>query len=151
MKLNRRKKHAISVLAKRWAVITVAAFLMGILIVYPLDRFLGTRVFIPLFKLGMMNSDISYYKECEATLQGHVDTTEFSDTIREITKERQEKFYHSDDKVIAYISTRHTLVKMALLPLSGIVIVLLPLVLIVIFYLRYSDAYMSFRRMWRRS
>lgn len=150
MKLNARKRHAIRLLVKRWVVITLVALLM-VLVVFWFDKFQLTRVSKPLFDLAMLNREISYYKECESKYVGYIDTTQFSEKIRELTKERQEKFYNSDDELVAYISTRHSLVKMFFLAMSVILVLVLTVGSVAIIFIWYANAVGRFRISWRHS
>ena len=150
MKLSKRKKHAIRLLAKRWVIITVVAFPM-VFLVFLSDKFLATRVFGPLFDLAMLNREISYYKECESKYAGYTDTTQYSEKITTLTEERKETFYHSDDTIVANLSTQHSLIKMFLLIVSGLLIPVITVGVLLLIFIWYANTVRRFRISWRKS
>lgn len=150
MKLNRGQEKAIRLLVKRCVTITLMALLMGH-IVFLSDKFLATRVFRPLCDLAMLNMDISEYKECESKYVGYQDTTQYSEKITELTEMRKKNFYHSDDAIVANLSTQNSLIKMFLLMVSVVLIPAIPLGVLFIVIVWYARTIIRFRIAWKKT
>jgi hypothetical protein len=150
MKLNRGQEKAIRLLVKRCVTITLVALLMVVL-VFLADKFLATRVVGPLWDLATINMNISYYKECESKYVGYQDTTQYSETITELTKMRKKNFYHSDDAIVANLSTQNSLIKMFLLMVSVVLIPVITVGGIFLIIIWYARTVIRFRISWKKS
>jgi hypothetical protein len=149
MTTKERKKRAIGLLAQRWFLITIIAVLT-ISGIYQFDKFQATKVAGPLIELGWINDEIRYCIGQEATLQGYVDNTEYSNRIRELFQEREENFYHNEDEVIAFVSTSFSLLKILYFLGSIISMLLVTVFPLLILYGFYWNAFYRFKKSWKR-
>lgn len=148
--MGQKRKNAIKTLMVRWGLITIIA-LLTLSGIYHFDKFQGTRVFGPLVELWLINDEIVNNKEMEAKYVGYTDTTKYSDRIRELTKERQDKFYNSEDEVIAYVSTRPAIVKLLIGLLSIILMVIVTFLPLLILFGMYYEHWDRFKRKWQKA
>ena len=148
--MNQKRKTALENLFVRWALLSIIAVLT-ISGIYHFDKFHSTRVFGPLVSLWLINDEIVNNKELEAKYAGYTDTTRYSDRIRELTKERQDNFYNSEDNVVAYISTRPAIVKLGIGLLSFLLMILVTIVPLVILFFMYYDRWDTFKKKWNNS
>lgn len=147
--MEQKKKNAIKVLLVRWGLLTIIT-LLTLSGIYHFDKFQGTRVFGPLVNLWLINDEIVNNKELEAKYVGYTDTTKYSDRIRELTKERQDEFYNSEDEVIAYISTRPAIVKLLIGLVSFLLIIIVTFFPLLILFGMYYEHWDRFKRNWRK-
>jgi hypothetical protein len=149
MKKSEKRKRVLGTLLTRWVTITF----MGLLVVtgiFQFDKYQATKVIGPLVDLFFYSNDITYYKELEATNNGYIDTTKFSDRIEELTQERRDKYYNSSDKAISYVTSQNALVKLFFGLMSVILVGIVTLFPLLILWGLYSETYKSFIKHWRR-
>ncbi len=145
-----RRKKAIKLLVIRFLTITLIAGLTAIGI-YQFDKFQCTRVIKPLYQLFCINDSIKYYKQQESLYQGFKDNTEYSNKIRELTQERRDNFYHSEDRVVAFITQKNSLIKFIILILAVVAIIFITIFPIIILLALYDMILQKFKRAWQRT
>lgn len=150
MTARERRKKAIKLLVIRFLTITLIAVLTATGI-YQFDKFQCTRVIKPLYQLFCINDSIKYYKEQESLYQGFKDNTEYSLKIVELTQERRDEFYHSEDKVVAKISTLPAILKTIIFFIAIILILGVTVIPLLIIYALYENILRKFCKSWRKS
>ncbi len=149
MTIKERKKKAIGLLAQRLLMITfiVVLALSG---VWHFDKFLSTKVVGPLVGLELLNADIRYEIEQEATLNGYTDTTAISNRIQEMFDERREDYYNNEDEVIAFVTSSFSLLKILYFLVALFLIIAVTGMSLIMFYGCYWQVIHRFKRSWKR-
>ena len=116
-RIKEKKRKLVRVLCCCFAIVTLFSVLI-VFGVYQFDRFQVKKVFVPLIRLAVINDNIRYNKEQEATLRGYVDTTKFSKEIEELSNIREEEYYNNEDSFIAFLCTCPFIIKLPCLILA---------------------------------
>jgi hypothetical protein len=149
MTIKERKKKAIGLLIQRLLITTFIAIL-ALSGVYHFDKFHATKVVGPLIGLELLNADIRYEIEQEATLNGYYDTTEISIRIQKMFEERRENYYNNEDEVIAFVTSSFSLLKILYFIVSTSLIIAVTGMAFLILYGCYWQVIHRFKRSWKR-
>jgi flagellar basal body-associated protein FliL len=147
--IKERKKKAIGLLAQRLLMITFIAVL-ALSGVWHFDKFQATKVVGPLIGLELLNADIRYEIEQEATLNGYTDTTGISNRIQEMFDERREEYYNNEDEVISFVTSSFSLLKILYFLISLFLIIAVTGMALIMFYGFYWQVIHRFKRSWKR-